>query len=62
VTALAVGVPGSSPRTPALRAAEAMGVLSVQPSAEHVMHLEFDGGARRDVADLRPDLPLVLRS
>jgi len=61
LTGLSIGSPGGGPRTPALRAAEATGLLSLQPSAEHVMHLEFDEGVHRSLADLRPDLSLVLR-
>lgn len=61
ITAVAVGVPGLGARSAAARAVEETGVVAFTPADEHFMALTFDGGARDGAADLRPDLPLVLR-
>ena len=61
VTRLGIGIPGPGPRTASARAAEAAGLITFPSTTEHVMQLEFDGEAQRNVADLRPELPLVLR-
>lgn len=61
VTAMAIGIPGEGPRTAALRAADATGLVSFPAASEHVLHVDFGPGPRHDLADLRPDLPIVLR-
>jgi hypothetical protein len=49
------------PRTAATRSAEAQGLVAFRESDEHVMELGFDRETAGGVADLRPELPLVLR-
>jgi len=51
--------PGAS--SLAAQQAEAAGVLSFVTEAEHVLTLGFDGERAGRAADLRPELPLVLR-
>jgi hypothetical protein len=60
VAAVAIGIPDAGPRTQALRAVEAAGLVSFPVAAEHVLQVDFGPGPRRDLVDLRPDLPLVL--
>jgi hypothetical protein len=40
----------------------AAGCLQWERGAEHRMEIELDGGVKGDLADFRPDLPLVLRT
>jgi hypothetical protein len=61
VTSVRIGVPGPRPLSEAARAAEAAGVVGFHSAEDHLMTLGLDGEARGHVADLRPDLPLVLR-
>jgi Glyoxalase-like domain len=60
VVAVTVGGPGPEPRTAALRAVEAAGLVSFKAASEHVLHVDF-GAPRPNCADFRPELPLVLR-
>jgi hypothetical protein len=43
------------------RALGATGVATFEPAGEWLMTVTFDGGARREMRDLRPELPLVVR-
>ena len=61
ITAVSLGIPGLGARSAAARAVEETGAVAFAPAAEHLMTLTFDAGARAVAADLRPDLPLVLR-
>jgi hypothetical protein len=58
--AVSIGLPGAS-RSAALRAVEAAGLVSFPTAAEHVMYVDFGDAPRERTADLRPDLPIVLR-
>ena len=51
----------SASRSAPAQAVELAGVLSFRPAEEHVLTLAFDGEESRQAADLRPELPLVLR-
>ena len=62
ITGLTIGMPDPSSRTAAIRAAEGLGLLSCGPSTEYLMTLEFDACGAQTLVDLRPRLPLVLRS
>jgi hypothetical protein len=63
LSAVTVGLPAPDRRSRAraARQAEAAGVLAFAAAAEHVMTLGFDGEGAGQTADLRPELPLVLR-
>jgi hypothetical protein len=61
VAAVTIGIPGQEPRTSALRAVEAAGLLSFPISPDHVLYVDFGQGPRRHVSDFRPGLPVVLR-
>ncbi len=38
------------------------GVIALQTGVEHLLELQFDGGRRGAILDLRPDLPLIFRA
>jgi Glyoxalase-like domain len=61
VAAITIGVPGPSPRTPALRAVQQLGLASFPEAEDHGLILDFGLGPREKTTDLRPRLPLVLR-
>lgn len=61
VTSVRVWTPAQPPGSLAARAVEAAGLVAFHRSNEHLMELTFDLGDRGATADLRPDLPLVLR-
>jgi hypothetical protein len=61
MTAVGIGVPGRGARSAGARAAEASGGVAFAPANEHLMTLTFDAESRGRMADLRPELPLVLR-
>ncbi len=61
MTRVSVGHPGATPPSAAARAAAATGLIAFPSATEHVMVLEFDGPAERNTADLRPELPLVIK-
>jgi hypothetical protein len=61
LTGVGIGVPGRGAVSAAARAAEESGVVAFAPADEHLMTLTFDRGARNQTADLRPELPVVLR-
>jgi glyoxalase-like protein len=61
ITAVGIGLPGLGARSAAARAVEERGAVTFAPADDHLMTLTFDGGARNGLADLHPDLPLVLR-
>lgn len=61
MTGVGIGVPGRGARSAAARAAEESGMVTFAPADDHLMTLTFDLAARGAAADLRPDLPLVLR-
>lgn len=44
-----------------LRAVQRMGVATFSQGEGHLLELTFDGGQRGESADLRPELPLILR-
>jgi hypothetical protein len=56
---ISLAPPGASSR--AAHQTEAAGVVSFVTEAEYVMTLGFDGEGAGKAADLRPELPLVLR-
>jgi hypothetical protein len=58
LTGLSVAVPAAA-RSKGARAAEATGLVTFRTAAP-LMTLEFDGRARGQTMDLRPELPLVL--
>jgi Glyoxalase-like domain len=60
VSAVAIDVPGSAPRTQALRETETAGLVSFPMAPDHVLRLDF-GGAQEGSVDFRPALPLVFR-
>jgi hypothetical protein len=61
ITAVGIGVPGLGARSAAARAVEQIGPVAFVPADEHHMILTLDAGALGSTADLRPDLPLLLR-
>ena len=61
ISSVTLGTPLPGPRSAAAQSVELAGVLSFRPADEHVLTLAFDGEASKEVADLRPELPLVLR-
>jgi hypothetical protein len=61
LTGVSIGLPGPGPRSAAARAVEAEGLVSFPAASEYMMTLVFDDAGAGDEADLRPELPLVLR-
>jgi glyoxalase-like protein len=61
VTHVSVVLTGSEPLSPAAQAVERAGLVAFSRGDAPLMTLVFDGGAAGGRADLRPDLPLVLR-
>ncbi len=61
VAAVTIGIPEPGPWTEGLRAVEAAGFVSFEAAAEHLLEIDFGPEPRRNSADLRPNLPLVLR-
>ena len=59
--AATLGTAGSHARSPALQVVEALGLASFPAAPEHLLRIDFGPEPRENVADLRPDLPLVLR-
>jgi Glyoxalase-like domain len=51
----------SGPRSPAATAVQAAGLVTLDKADHYLMELTFDGGSHAGSADLRPDLPLILR-
>lgn len=60
ITAVEIALPGGV-RSPAARAVEALGLVTFRESDEHLLTVAFDGATAGASADLRPELPLVLR-
>jgi hypothetical protein len=54
--------PGASPRSQAAKVTSQLGLISFYAATEYVMELTFDGNSGARHVDLRPALPLVLRS
>jgi hypothetical protein len=61
ITAVGIGLPGGEERSAAAQAVERAGLVSFFRADAHLMTLGFDGERAGASADLRPDLPLVLR-
>lgn len=61
MTAVAIGMPGRDARSAAARAAEDSGIVTFGPADDHLMTLILDRGGSGKAADLRPELPVVLR-
>jgi hypothetical protein len=61
LTGVRVTMPGRGVCSPPLRAVERLGIAVFVQGGEHLLELSFDGGWRGEAADLRPELPLVLR-
>jgi len=61
ITGVRIGCPPPGAGSEAARSVERTGVLSFTTSRDYVLELTFDLGAAGETADLRPDLPLVMR-
>ena len=61
ITAIEVGMPGGSAPCAAARAIQDAGLVTFVDAARHVMTVTLDDARAGESADLRPDLPLVLR-
>jgi hypothetical protein len=61
ISAIEVGMPGGSAPCAAARAVQDAGLVTFVEAAHHVMTVTFDDARAGGSADLRPDLPLVLR-
>jgi hypothetical protein len=61
ITAVEVGMPGGSAPCAAARAIQDAGLVTFIDAAHHVMNVTFDEARAGESADLRPELPLVLR-
>ena len=61
LTGVGIGVPGRGAQSAAARVAEEAGAVAFAPADDHLLTLTFDLGARAASADLRPELPVVLR-
>jgi Glyoxalase-like domain len=61
ITHLRVGSPAGPLASSAARWAGATQLLSYEPSDDYVLTVTFDAAATGEMADLRPELPLVLR-
>ena len=56
-----IWTPTSGPRSIAAEAVQADGVVAFDEADQHLMELSFAGRGHGEVADLRPNLPLILR-
>lgn len=61
ITRVEIGLQGSGPLSRAAGFLQERGLVSFQPADSSVMALTFDDASAGGGADLRPDLPLVLR-
>lgn len=61
ISGVDIGLPGHGPRSVAVRQLEQTGLVSFSASDRYLMTLTFDDGSAGASADLRPDLPVVLR-
>ena len=61
ITGVEIALPSVEGRSAAARSVETAGVVSFSSGTEYLMTLTLDRGARGSVADLRPELPLVVR-
>jgi len=61
ITAVEVGMPGGAAPGATAQSARATGLVQFVEAADHVMTVTFDEARVGESADLRPDLPLVLR-
>ncbi|HEY6551798.1 MAG TPA: hypothetical protein VI669_00500 [Vicinamibacteria bacterium] len=61
VSTIAIDIPGSAPRTEALRETEKAGLVSFPAAPDHVLHLDFGRAQAGQSVDFRPELPLVFR-
>jgi hypothetical protein len=61
VTSVHVASAGCELPSDPLRAVQRLGAATFGPGDGHLLEITFDGGSRSEEADLRPDLPLVLR-
>jgi hypothetical protein len=60
VTAVGVALPTLRSRSTAARALETRGLLSYAIADDYLVSLTLDSATSRNMADLRPDVPLVL--
>jgi hypothetical protein len=61
VTGVRLTGPGLGWPSEAAQAVVAAGAVTLQEAPDHLGEITFDSGARGELADLRPMLPLVLR-
>ena len=61
ISAIEVGMPGGSAPCAAARAVQDAGIVTFVETAHHVMTVTFDDARAGGSADLRPELPLLLR-
>lgn len=61
IAAVEIGMPGGAAPCAAARAVQDAGLVRFVDAAHHVMTVTFDDARAGESADLRPDLPLVLR-
>ncbi len=61
ITDVGIGIPVPGPRSVAVAAAQAMGLIRIHEAEQYVLELTFDQAMHGATADLRPDLPLILR-
>jgi hypothetical protein len=61
ITAVDIALPTLRSRSNAARALETMGLVSYTIADDYVVSLTLDNGTSANAADLRPDVPLVLR-
>jgi hypothetical protein len=61
VAGFTIGLPSGQPRSIAGREIAAAGLLSFEPSDDHVLRLTFDNRTSGETADLRPKLPVVVQ-
>lgn len=61
ITHAAVALPASHGRSPTAHTLEAMGLLDFVEADQHFVSLTFDSAASGKTADLRPDVPMILK-
>jgi hypothetical protein len=61
VSAVAIDIPGSAPRSDALRETQAAGLVAFPVGPDHVLRLDFGEAPQGRSVDFRPALPLAFR-
>jgi len=61
LTGVRICAPTSGPRSLVAAAVQAAGLVTLDKADQYLMELTFDGASHAGSADLRPDLPLILR-